>query len=80
MWFIISYILPFPCLIEPRIRKGLHDTPVVLILEPRQAGKTIIARQRAGATLRCLSIDIDAWPRRVAPSREYSLLFGSMLN
>ena len=54
---MINYIPPFPRLIEPRIREALLDTPVVLILGPRQAGKTTLVRQMAGATMRYVTLD-----------------------
>jgi predicted AAA+ superfamily ATPase len=54
---MINYIAPFPRLIEPRIREALLDTPVVLILGPRQAGKTTLVRQMAGATMRYVTLD-----------------------
>jgi len=54
---MINYIDPFPRLIEPRIREALLDTPVVLILGPRQAGKTTLVRQMAGATMRYVTLD-----------------------
>ena len=33
--------------IEPRIGEALQDTPVVLLVGPRQAGKTTLVRQMA---------------------------------
>ncbi len=47
----------FPRLIEPRIREALLDTPVVLILGPRQAGKTTLVRQMAGVTMTYVTLD-----------------------
>jgi len=44
-------------LIEIRIREALLDTPVVLISEPRQAGKTTLVRHMAGATVRCVTLE-----------------------
>jgi predicted AAA+ superfamily ATPase len=44
-------------LIETRIREALLDAPVVLISEPRQAGKTNLVRHMAGATVRCVTFD-----------------------
>ena len=44
-------------MIEIRIREALLDTPVVLISEPRQAGKTNLVRHMAGATVRCVTLD-----------------------
>jgi predicted AAA+ superfamily ATPase len=31
-------------LVEPRVREALTDTPVVLIVRPRRAGKTTLVR------------------------------------
>lgn len=47
----------FPRLIEARIAEALTDTPVVLIVGPRQAGKTTLVRQIAGPQLRYLTLD-----------------------
>ena len=43
--------------IEARVAEALADTPVVLITGPRQAGKTTLARQMAGAGMRYLTLD-----------------------
>ncbi len=44
--------------IEPRIAEALHDTPVVLLAGPRQAGKTTLVRQIANDNrLRYLTLD-----------------------
>jgi predicted AAA+ superfamily ATPase len=47
----------FPRRIEPRIAEAMADTPVVLIVGPRQAGKTTLVRQMGGADLRYLTMD-----------------------
>ena len=47
----------FPRGIQPRVLDALADTPVVLICGPRQAGKTTLVRQLAGATRRYLTLD-----------------------
>ena len=54
---MINHIPPFPRLIEPRICEALLDTPVVLILGPRQAGKTTLVRHMAGAAMRYVTLD-----------------------
>lgn len=46
-----------PRYLEPRIRDALADTPVVFLNGPRQAGKTTLAQQVAGADRRFLSLD-----------------------
>lgn len=46
-----------PRYLEPRIRDALADTPVVFLNGPRQAGKTTLARQVAGADRRFLTLD-----------------------
>lgn len=38
----------FPRLVAPRIAEAMADTPVVLLVGPRQAGKTTLVRQVAG--------------------------------
>ena len=43
--------------IEARVAEALTDTPVVLIAGPRQAGKTTLVRQMAGAGMRYLTLD-----------------------
>ncbi|NOT19613.1 MAG: ATP-binding protein [Sideroxydans sp.] len=50
----------FPRAILPRVLDALNDTPVVLINGPRQAGKTTLVRQLAGATRRYLTLDDEA--------------------
>ncbi len=50
----------FPRAVLPRLREALSDTPVVLINGPRQAGKTTLARQLAGADRRYLTLDDEA--------------------
>jgi len=47
----------YPRWIAPRIAEALLDTPVVLLLGPRQAGKTTLVRQMAGQGLRYLTLD-----------------------
>ena len=47
----------FPRRIEPRIAEAMADTPVVLLLGPRQAGKTTLVRQVAQSGLRYLTMD-----------------------
>ncbi len=44
-------------LLQPRIVEALADTPVVLVNGPRQAGKTTLVRQFAGAQRRYLTLD-----------------------
>jgi len=46
-----------PRYLEPRIRDALADTPVVFLNGPRQAGKTTLAEQVAGAERRFLTLD-----------------------
>lgn len=41
--------LYYPRHLEPRLRKALNDSPVVLIQGPRQCGKTTLARMLAGS-------------------------------
>ena len=43
--------------IESRIAEALQDTPVVLLVGPRQAGKTTLARKMADNAFRYLSLD-----------------------
>ncbi|MEQ1914368.1 MAG: AAA family ATPase, partial [Sideroxydans sp.] len=50
----------FPRAILPRVLDALNDTPVVLINGPRQAGKTTLVRQLAGANRRYLTLDDEA--------------------
>jgi uncharacterized protein len=40
---------PFPRLILPRLMESLEDTPVVLIHDPRQCGKSTLARMLGNA-------------------------------
>jgi predicted AAA+ superfamily ATPase len=47
----------FPRLIEPRVREALVDTPVVLIVGPRQAGKTTLVRHIVEPGRRYLTLD-----------------------
>lgn len=47
----------FPRAILPHVLEALKDTPVVLINGPRQAGKTTLVRQLAGANRRYLTLD-----------------------
>ena len=54
---MINHIPTFPRLIELCICEALLDTPVVLILGPRQAGKTTLVRHMAGATMRYVTLD-----------------------
>lgn len=46
-----------PRLIAPRIDDAMEDTPVVLLVGPRQAGKTTLVRQVAGQAWRYLTLD-----------------------
>lgn len=50
----------FPRNIRPRVLDALADTPVVLLNGPRQAGKTTLVRQLAGASRRYLTLDDEA--------------------
>lgn len=43
--------------IESRIDEAMKDTPVVLLVGPRQAGKTTLVRQVAGQAWRYLTLD-----------------------
>lgn len=43
--------------IQPRIAEAMHDTPVVLLAGPRQAGKTTLVRQIAQSGMRYLTLD-----------------------
>lgn len=47
----------YPRQIESRIQDALQDTPVVLLVGPRQAGKTTLVRQMAGDGRRYLTLD-----------------------
>ncbi|MFZ4526589.1 MAG: ATP-binding protein, partial [Chlorobium sp.] len=47
----------YPRLIEMRIAEALADTPVVLVVGPRQAGKTTLVRLMAIDGLRYLTLD-----------------------
>ena len=47
----------FPRWVEPRINEAMLDTPVVLVVGPRQAGKTTLVRQVASNGLRYLTLD-----------------------
>lgn len=47
----------YPRRIEPRIAEALLDTPVVLLVGPRQAGKTTLVRQIAEQGLRYVTLD-----------------------
>lgn len=47
----------YPRRIQPRIAEAMHDTPVVLLAGPRQAGKTTLVRQMAENGLRYLTLD-----------------------
>jgi hypothetical protein len=47
----------FPRFIRARIAEALTDTPVVLVVGPRQAGKTTLVRQIAEQGLRYLTLD-----------------------
>lgn len=47
----------FPRWVEPRINEAMLDTPVVLVVGPRQAGKTTLVRQVASKGMRYLTLD-----------------------
>lgn len=47
----------YPRQIEPRVVEALHDTPVVFLAGPRQAGKTTLVRRIAAQGLRYLTMD-----------------------
>lgn len=47
----------YPRRLESRIVEAMADTPVVLLAGPRQAGKTTLVRQMAGAGMRYLTLD-----------------------
>lgn len=47
----------YPRHIESRIAEALADTPVVMIVGPRQAGKTTLVRQIAGQDRRYFTLD-----------------------
>lgn len=50
----------YPRAIEPRLQEAMQDTPVVLLVGPRQAGKTTLVRQVAAEKgLRYLTLDDD---------------------
>lgn len=49
----------YPRLAEKRIDEAMADTPAVLVVGPRQAGKTTLVRQMAGESLRYLTLDDD---------------------
>ena len=44
-------------MVETRLHEAMADTPVVLIVGPRQAGKTTLVRQFAGQDIRYLTLD-----------------------
>lgn len=50
----------YPRLLSARVSQALADTPAVLLLGPRQAGKTTLARQVSGTNMRYLTLDDDA--------------------
>lgn len=54
-----------PRLIEPELREGLHDSPVVLIHGPRQCGKTTLARN-VGDALGYAYLNLDDPTQRAA--------------
>lgn len=47
----------YPRLLKMRIAEAMADTPVVLVVGPRQAGKTTLVRQMADQGLRYLTLD-----------------------
>jgi len=49
----------YPRLIKTRIAEAMADTPVVLVVGPRQAGKTTLVRQMADQGLHYLTLDDD---------------------
>jgi len=51
--------------ITPRIELALSDTPVVLVVGPRQSGKTTLVRQLAGTDMQYMTLD-DAATRQSA--------------
>lgn len=60
--------------IEARVAEALLDTPVVLLVGPRQAGKTTLVRQIAQQGMSYLSLDdeltlLSAPPRRTCIGR-----------
>ena len=67
---IINEINPpiFPRGIQPRVLDALADTPVVLLIGPRQAGKTTLVRHLAGSTRRYLTLDDEV--TRVAANED----------
>lgn len=46
--------------IAPRIEVALSDTPVVLVVGPRQAGKTTLVRQLARSDMQYITLDDEA--------------------
>lgn len=46
--------------IAPCIKLALSDTPVVLVVGPRQAGKTTLVRQLAGPSMQYVTLDDEA--------------------
>ncbi|WP_407637661.1 AAA family ATPase [Arsukibacterium ikkense] len=47
----------FKRFITPRVTEALTDNPVVLIVGPRRAGKTTLARQMTTAGRRYITLD-----------------------
>lgn len=47
----------YPRFVEPRIREALADTPVVLLVGPRRAGKTTLVRALGVGSRRYLTLD-----------------------
>jgi len=46
--------------IAPRIEVALSDTPVVLVVGPRQAGKTTLVRPLARSDMQYVALDDEA--------------------
>ncbi|GFE51897.1 hypothetical protein So717_36500 [Roseobacter cerasinus] len=47
----------YPRLLDPRLREALSDTPVVLVVGPRRAGKTTLVQTVGGEARRYITLD-----------------------
>ena len=61
--------------IERRVREALEDTPVVLVVGPRQVGKSTLVRSVVGDTFDYVTLD-DAGPRSAARADPTGFLEG----
>ncbi|MDR1229506.1 MAG: ATP-binding protein [Azoarcus sp.] len=66
----------FPRRLVSRIEEAMTDTPAILLVGPRQSGKTMLVRQFAGDNMRYITLD-DGFMLDIAQHDPASLLRGN---